>query len=240
MPRKFNPEFKQAFSKKLLSIAVCGAVSGLLPGQLAAQEVEQIDDALVEEVVVYGDMRATLQSAQDLKRDGDTVKDVITASDIGALPDKSVTEALQRVPGVSIERFAASEYIDEERIARAIEYTRFPVPEGPEHAETDTERALVRAADLIGQMGDPFYRRKTNALYQEFVETGVARQLGYTSAMDMVEQYPEFFWSQVQPLIQPALVYLEYTTEGKQWLAQLYNQVFQVERRAVVLGPFPG
>ncbi|WP_428819094.1 TonB-dependent receptor [Microbulbifer sp. MCCC 1A16149] len=113
MPRKFNPDF----NKKLLSIAVCGAVYGLLPGQLAAQEAEQIDDALVEEVVVYGDMRATLQSAQDLKRDGDTVKDVITASDIGALPDKSVTEALQRVPGVSIERFAASDdpnhYADE-------------------------------------------------------------------------------------------------------------------------------
>lgn len=99
MQRKFN--------QKLLSIAVCGAVYGLLPGQLAAQELHT-DDALVEEVVVYGDMRATLQSAQDLKRDADTVKDVITASDIGALPDKSVTEALQRVPGVSIERFAAS------------------------------------------------------------------------------------------------------------------------------------
>src|SRR5690606_28291278 len=45
---------------------------------------------------------------QDLKRYADTVKDVITATDIGALPDKSVTEALQRVPGVTIERFASS------------------------------------------------------------------------------------------------------------------------------------
>jgi hypothetical protein len=36
------------------------------------------------------------------------VVDAITASDIGALPDRSVTEALQRVPGVSISRFAAA------------------------------------------------------------------------------------------------------------------------------------
>ncbi|MCQ3828489.1 TonB-dependent receptor [Microbulbifer elongatus] len=117
MPRKHHPAFNKGFNKKLLSIAVCGAVYGLLPGQLAAQEAEQIDDALVEEVVVYGDLRSNLQSAQDLKRDADTVKDVITASDIGALPDKSVTEALQRVSGVTIERFAASDdpnhYADE-------------------------------------------------------------------------------------------------------------------------------
>ena len=37
------------------------------------------------------------------------------------------------------ERFAASEYIDQERIARAIEYTRFPVPLDADYAETGTE-----------------------------------------------------------------------------------------------------
>lgn len=61
----------------------------------------------LEEVVVTG-MRGSINSAQELKRNADTVKDVITATDIGALPDKSVTEALQRVPGVTIERFASS------------------------------------------------------------------------------------------------------------------------------------
>lgn len=65
-------------------------------------------DANMEEVVVTG-MRSSLDTAQELKRNADTVKDVITASDIGALPDKSVTEALQRVSGVTIERFAASD-----------------------------------------------------------------------------------------------------------------------------------
>lgn len=64
--------------------------------------------AEVEEVVVTG-MRNSIQNAQDLKRNSDTVIDAITATDIGALPDKSVTEALQRVPGVTIERFASSE-----------------------------------------------------------------------------------------------------------------------------------
>lgn len=137
-------------------------------------------------------------------------------------------------------RFGPSRNVDEERIARAVDYTRFPVPDDPAYHDTASEPALVRAADLIGQMADPFYHRKINALFHEFTETGAAQKLGYENPMDLMERYPEFFWSQVQPLIQPALESLEQTMEGKQWVAQLYNQVFQVERRTSILGPFPG
>ena len=63
------------------------------------------------------------------------------------------------------QRFAKSSLIDEERIAHAIEYTRFPVPDDPAYAETTSEAALVRAADLIGQIADPFYHRKIGGLY---------------------------------------------------------------------------
>ena len=103
------------FSRKLLSLAVCAATTGMAVSGVSAQESAS-DEQLVEEVVVRG-MRQSIESAQDMKRFADTVKDVITASDIGALPDKSVTEALQRVPGVTIERFASSDdpkhYADE-------------------------------------------------------------------------------------------------------------------------------
>ena len=60
---------------------------------------------VAEEVLVTG-VRASLQNAQDIKRESSTVVDAISASDIGSLPDKSVLESLQRVPGVSVERFA--------------------------------------------------------------------------------------------------------------------------------------
>jgi len=59
------------------------------------------------EIVVSG-IRASLANSQNIKRDSDTVVDAITAEDIGNLPDRSVTEALQRVPGVAINRFAGS------------------------------------------------------------------------------------------------------------------------------------
>lgn len=138
------------------------------------------------------------------------------------------------------QRFAQSSFIDEERIAQAVEYTRFPVPDDPFYDSTESEPALVRAADLIGQIADPFYHRKIGGLYHEFAETGFAEKLGYKTPMDLMEQFPKFFWQQVQPLIGPALRHLEQTMEGKQWVSQLYNHVFQVSHRASCLGPFPG
>ena len=65
------------------------------------------DAAPAKEVVVVG-VRKSLKTAQQIKRDADTVVDSITATDIGAFPDKSVAEALQRVAGITVNRFAAS------------------------------------------------------------------------------------------------------------------------------------
>lgn len=71
--------------------------------QTEAGTPEAVVDA-DNDIVVTG-FRASLESAQNIKRDADTFVDVITAEDIGALPDRSVAEALQRVPGVNISRF---------------------------------------------------------------------------------------------------------------------------------------
>ena len=55
-------------------------------------------------IVVTG-IRSSLASAQSIKRNSNTFVDAITAQDIGALPDRSVVESLQRVPGVTISKF---------------------------------------------------------------------------------------------------------------------------------------
>jgi TonB-dependent receptor len=62
----------------------------------------------VPEVVVTG-LRASLESAQKIKLESDTFVDSITATDIGAFPDKSVAEALQRVPGITVSRLQSSD-----------------------------------------------------------------------------------------------------------------------------------
>src|SRR3954447_600863 len=136
-----------------------------------------------------------------------------------------------------MERFADHPVIDAERIARAIESTRFPVPADEDPRETKTEAGLVRAADLIGQLADPFYTRKLNALFHEFDEIGCARQFGYQSAADIADNYPRFFWSKVEPFVGDAIAYLRLTAEGRQWIANLFSNVFAMEHEIRLMGP---
>jgi len=95
-----------------LSLLLCGA-SSLAVGALLlatpalAQDAQDPDAVEIDEVVVTG-IRSSIRSAQSIKENSDVFVDAISAEDIGALPDRSVTEALQRVPGVSISRFAGA------------------------------------------------------------------------------------------------------------------------------------
>ncbi len=127
------------------------------------------------------------------------------------------------------ERVSVHDLIDADRLASAVELTRFPVPDDEDHQETDTEAGLVRAADLIGQLGDPYYLKKGNALFNEFQEIGVNERLGYSSPADLVERYPAFFWENAYPYLQPAIKYLDCTASGRNWIAHLYRHVFSAE-----------
>lgn len=135
------------------------------------------------------------------------------------------------------ERFGDHGGLDVARLARAIELTRFPVPQDGDHQETDTEAGLVRAADLIGQLADPHYMRKINALFWEFVETGMAEKLGYQTPADLAAGYPGFYWNAVRPYIGDGLNYLRLTQTGKQWVANLSAHVFAIEHGELSLGP---
>ncbi len=103
--------------------------------------------------------------------------------------------------------------IDTLEIERNIEYTRFPVLENEQHACTSDYPGLLRAADLVGQLADVNYLRKTSALFAEFRETGAIEKLGYQSPDDLRAAYPAFFWKAVRPYIGDALRYLRVTQE---------------------------
>ncbi len=138
------------------------------------------------------------------------------------------------------DRFGSVPFIDEARICRSIELTRFPVPGSDDHQQTDTEAGLVRAADLIGQLADPNYPQRLTALFGEFKETGVADELGYETAADLADAYPQFFWEKVRPFIGDAIAYLRLTQEGKLMVGSLFGHVFTVEHRERRYGPNPG
>jgi len=100
-----NESFIRASLKAGASLV---AMSGLLVSATAYAQDDAAEDGAAEPGIVVTGIRQSLANSQQIKRESDTVVDAISAEDIGALPDRSVTEALQRVPGVAINRFAGS------------------------------------------------------------------------------------------------------------------------------------
>jgi hypothetical protein len=138
-----------------------------------------------------------------------------------------------------LDRVASVEELDEARIARAIGFTLFPYSSPIDEKEIDEEGALLRAADLIGQLGDPHYLRKANALFYEFEEIGLNKQFGYQSPADLVDKYPKFYWDNISPHVRTAIRYLNVTSSGRRWIAGLYSNVFRAERELRLSGPQP-
>jgi len=135
---------------------------------------------------------------------GDKVKLPRGASDAALLPHH-----VERSKLFVMERVGKGKWLDAERIANAIEYTRFP----SQAANGDSEEGeLMRAADLIGQLGD-------------------------SSPADLTDLYPQFYWKSVSPHIQSAIRYLNLTSSGRQWVANLYSNVFRAERDLTPCGP---
>lgn len=161
---------------------------------------------------------------------GDKVKLPRGSSDAALLPYH-----VDRSKIFVMDRMGMSRLLDASRIAGAIEYTRFPASHQDD--KDSEEGLLVRAADLIGQLGDPHYLRKANALYHEFEEVGMNKQLGYASPADLTDLYPQFYWNSISSHIQTAIRYLNVTSSGRQWIANLYSNVFRAERELNLCGP---
>lgn len=84
---------------KPLAVFVAMCCSGAM-ADAAADGTPQDD---VQEVVVTG-LRQSLETSETIKRNSSGVVDAITAEDIGKFPDTNLAEAVQRIPGVTIDR----------------------------------------------------------------------------------------------------------------------------------------
>lgn len=83
---------------------IAAALLSVLAGAPAlAQEQAQADTT----TIVVSGIRQSVRKAEDIKRTADQVVDSINAEDIGKFPDRSVGEALQRIPGVQVGRTAS-------------------------------------------------------------------------------------------------------------------------------------
>lgn len=90
---------------RLLAGAAIGAIGLMaLAGAAAAQDARQEPEATeIDEVIVTG-IRASIQNSIAAKRNETSIVEVVTAEDIGKLPDVSIAESLGRLPGLSLQR----------------------------------------------------------------------------------------------------------------------------------------
>ncbi|HEY0044673.1 MAG TPA: TonB-dependent receptor [Allosphingosinicella sp.] len=81
------------------------AASNAIPGEQVAAESAAAPGEEGDEIVVTG-IRASQQAAVGIKRNEVSIVDAISAEDIGRLPDVTIVDALQRIPGIQIQRTA--------------------------------------------------------------------------------------------------------------------------------------
>ncbi|MFT4249079.1 MAG: TonB-dependent receptor [Pseudomonas sp.] len=100
-------------ARSTLALGVALAISGGASAQEAAEKQTDDDKKVVElEAVTVKGVRGSVMRAQEIKQDAEQIVDSVTAEDIGALPDRSVTETLKRVSGVTVTGFGARDDTD--------------------------------------------------------------------------------------------------------------------------------
>lgn len=73
---------------------------------MMAQAQNTSDSSQIEEVLVTGSYRESLQNSLNIKKNEAGAVDAIVADDIASFPDNNLAESLQRIPGVAITRVA--------------------------------------------------------------------------------------------------------------------------------------
>ncbi|MBF7072681.1 TonB-dependent receptor [Glaciecola sp. MH2013] len=94
----------KTFKPNLIKLAFIS--SGLAFGMnaLAVQEASNSDEDEVVEIIEVTGIRASLQKAQSIKMTESSIVEVVTAEDIGKLPDSSIAESIARLPGIAAQR----------------------------------------------------------------------------------------------------------------------------------------
>jgi len=103
MKFKKNTIYSKGFSKSMLAVSI--ASSFCAPPSFAANDNTVDKDTEIEVIQVSG-IRGSQYKSVNIKRHSDGIVDAISAEDIGKLPDATISDSLQRITGVQINRSA--------------------------------------------------------------------------------------------------------------------------------------
>src|ERR1700733_13344074 len=87
-------------------LAQAGPAAQPVQGTAATGDADQ--QAALAEVIVVG-VKQAIATSQNIKKEASTFVDSITATDIGSFPDVSASDALQRVPGITVNRLQSND-----------------------------------------------------------------------------------------------------------------------------------
>ena len=96
------------FNVTLLATLISVASNGALGQNDSSEEQQETDEPSVEydeEVIVVHQVREGLKRSLEIKRETTVVADALFGGEIGELPDLSVAETLERITGVTADRF---------------------------------------------------------------------------------------------------------------------------------------
>ena len=96
--------------QKPLALAVAMALSGIAAVPALAQS--EADSTVVQKVEVSG-IRASMAKSLNVKKNSAANVEVITAEDVGKMPDKNLADSLQRLAGVAVR----TDYDEAEKVA---------------------------------------------------------------------------------------------------------------------------
>src|SRR6478735_9270311 len=100
-----------------LSALSAGLMGAALNAHAADEPVKKAEDKNQLEAVVVTGIRASIAKSLDTKRNADTNVDVVSAEDIGKLPDKNIADSLSRLPGVNVQFGGALAMDEAERVS---------------------------------------------------------------------------------------------------------------------------
>jgi len=94
--------------------AIAAAVGLLVAGQATLAQTQAPKE--MDAVTVTG-IRASIQKSIEAKRNADTNVEVVSAEDVGKMPDKNIADALSRLSGVNVQYGGANAMDEAERVS---------------------------------------------------------------------------------------------------------------------------
>lgn len=94
------------FRRDASAIALGLALTAFIPGAAMAQDagMAPVDQAPAEGEIVVSGIRGAINNSVQAKKTNTSIVEVVSAEDIGKLPDLSIAESLSRLPGLATQR----------------------------------------------------------------------------------------------------------------------------------------